>query len=307
MVIVKMFKKNTDVIIPLILLFGLIGVIINIGTVTDFVAALISPNSKVTIPKANEYAKNENYIYVKKSEDFVPYSKQDLVNIFYSILDNGYETFTFYCPSEYSDCMSDVISITQNQTVITDIGNFVHPYNNFTNIKVVTGSLGEVNVVITKNYTAEQIRYTNEQIDKMFSQVIHDEMDVHDKILAIHDYIIDYTSYDKGNGDFSGTAYGLFKDRKCKCAGYADAMAIVLNKLGLKNYKVASTQHVWNAVYIDDAWYQIDLTWDDPVVENGTNITDNIRHKFYMIDTKTLHSYDTKEHSFNLATYAELK
>ena len=133
-------------------------------------------------------------------------------------------------------------------------------------------------------------------------------MALEDQILAIHDYVINFASYDElDKSKNSGNAYGALIDGSAKCAGYADALSIILARLGVKNFKVASKEHVWNAVYVNEAWSQIDLTWDDPIVQNGATITDNIRHKFYMIDTPTLLSYDTLEHDFDDKVYIEVR
>ena len=301
-----MSNRKTRV-LPILLTVILLVVLFNIDKITDYTAKIISPTPSVVIDPANSYASNNDYIYVQKRSTFVPYSKQDLYNIFYSVLDNGYETFTFYCPSEYTNCISDVQDITGDQTVITDFGNFVHPYNNFSNLRVVTDSLGEVDIVVTKMYSESEILDINDKLDSIYSELFTSDMDIYDKILAMHDYIIDNTTYDLDDGENSGDAYGVFFDGKAKCAGYADAMAIVLSSLGVKNYKVASSEHVWNAVYLDGEWLQLDLTWDDPVVANSVNVTDTIRHKFYMIDTETLLSYDTEEHNFDQSIYAELR
>lgn len=132
-------------------------------------------------------------------------------------------------------------------------------------------------------------------------------MDIYDKILKVHDYVIDNVVYDMEDTENSGNAYGALIEGQAKCAGYADAMAIVLAKLGIKNFKVASEKHVWNALFLDDEWSQIDLTWDDPVVQDGATVSDTIRHKFFMIDTETLMSYQTKEHDFDQSVYIELR
>lgn len=297
-----------NILSTIILIVCFVIVVIKIDTITDFTSSIISPRSEVTIDNPNDYAQDNDYYYVKKSKDFVPYSKQDLYDILYSILDNGYETFTFYCPSEYEKCISDVEDLTKNQTAITDIGNFVHPYNNFTDIEVVTDSLGEVDIIVNRTYTEEMKSAINTKIDAIFSSIFTSEMDIYDKILAMHDYIIDNVVYDeKDESKNSGNAYGALIEGKSKCAGYADTMAIVLSKLEVKNFKVASEKHVWNAVYLDNEWSQIDLTWDDPIVEGNINLTDTIRHKFYMIDTETLLSYDTDEHNFDKNVYIELR
>ena len=110
-----------------IILFGIIilaavFIFANFDTVTKITARIINSTPNVTIPESNEYAYNYSYNYVKKSDDFIPYSKQDIINIFYSILDNGYDSFTFYCPSEYKECLKDVEMISNNQSIITNIG-----------------------------------------------------------------------------------------------------------------------------------------------------------------------------------------
>ncbi len=294
-------------IFPLLLAFLLGLIVFNLEDVTDYTAGLVSATPEVTIESPNVYQTGNNFGYVRRSTDFVPYSKRDLLDIFYTILDNGYETFTFYCPSEYASCMTDIEDLTNNQTIITDIGNFVHPFNNFTHLKVVTGSLGEVNIIVTKMYSEKMISAINAKMDRIFDEQLTPDMALEDKILKIHDYIIDTTYYDQDGGENSGNAYGTLLEGKSKCAGYADAMAIALSRLGVKNYKVASEKHVWNAIYLNDEWSQIDLTWDDPIVQDGAVITDTIRHKFYMINTDTLWSYDTDEHSFDKNVYIELR
>lgn len=294
-------------ILPLIL-FIILGIIIfKIDDITSYTAKLINTTPTVTIDDANEYAYNNDFIYIQKSKDFVPYSKQDLLNILYSIFDNGYDTFTFYCPSEYSNCLKDLEEITKNQTIITDIGNYVHPFNNFTNLKVVTDSLGQVDIVVSKTYSEAMIEVINKKLDEIITNNITEDMSMDDKILKLHDYIIDSVHYDMEDHENSGNAYGALIEGKAKCAGYADSMALFLARLGVKNYKVASEKHVWNAINLDNEWSQIDLTWDDPIVEEGATVTDTIRHKFYRIDTETLLSYDTEEHNFDMNIYIELR
>lgn len=290
------------------LLLVLLGVLVwKLDDITDLTTSVIDSKPKVVIDKPNAYAHDDSFLYIQKSKDFVPYSRQDLINIFYSIFDHGYETFTFYCPSEYTNCLKDIEDITSNQTLITDIGNYVNPFNNFTSIKVITDSLGEVDVIVTKTYSEEMQKAVNDELDKIFASLFTEEMDINDKILKIHDYVIDKAYYDMEDHPNSGNAYGALIEGRAKCAGYADAMALALSRLGVVNYKVASEKHVWNAVYLDGKWEHIDLTWDDPVVQEGATITDSIRHKFFRIDTDTLLSYDTLEHNFDMNVYIELR
>ena len=62
-----------------------------------------------------------------------------------------------------------------------------------------------------------------------------------EKIKAFHDYVINMLSYDTSlnieeNG--SNKAYGALVNKKAVCSGYSDLMAIFLDRLGIKNYKI---------------------------------------------------------------------
>lgn len=298
--------KIKSIIIPVFLIGILLLVIYNLDTITDYTVKLISPTPIVKPDPPNNFVTNNDYLFVQKTDNFTPYSRQDLINILYTILDNGYNKFTFYCPSEYTTCTEDFTDIINNETLVSSLGDFTHPYNNFTDINVGAWTHGQVDIEITKMYTSPMIHEMDEKIDEIMDEVITEDMKVEDKILKLHDYIIDNTSYDVDEKT-NGNAYDLLTSHLAKCSGYADVMGVILNKLGVKNFRVASANHIWNAVYIDNKWLNIDLTWDDPIVEGNTNITDTIRHKFYMVDTKTLLSYDTSEHNFDENVFMELK
>ena len=91
-------------------------------------------------------------------------------------------------------------------------------------------------------------------------------------------------------------------------------MAIFLNKFGIKNYKIAttpenenSTGHIWNAVYINDKWLHLDITWDDPVAESGK---DYLLHKYFLVTNEELQKADegkvvVTEHNFLKNIYSE--
>jgi transglutaminase-like putative cysteine protease len=293
--------------IIIIIIFGFL--FINADNITDKIAYYLRSNPKVVIDDPNEYYKDTDYKFVKLSGSYMPYSKQDLYDIFYSILDSGYETFTFYCPFEYDDCIEDITLISQNQTLLTNINNFVNPFNSFSNIKISSSSSSEINIEVTKLYSDEEIEEINKKMDEIENEIYTDDMSVEDKILAVHDYIVNNTIYDenaanKTSSYKSNKAYGALIQGYAVCGGYADAMALFLDRLNVPNYKVSSETHVWNAVYINESWLHLDLTWDDPVSVNSNVQT--LTHKFYLIDTPTLESYNIDSHDFNKSVYQEV-
>lgn len=287
----------------------LIGIIYNYrNEIIDGISSLLDSNHKVVLDDPNKYFKNKNYLYVKQSTDFIPYSMQDLINIYYSVLDRGYNDFTFYCPKEYVNCISDLEKISSaDSTVLTNLNYFVSPFNSENKIATSYSSTGEVNIVIEKLYTDDDIKAVNQKIDEIIKKVTTENMALEDKILAIHDYIINNTKYDSeglnGNSPYkSNISYGTLLQGYSICNGYADAMALFLDRFDVPNIRVASSTHVWNAVYINNKWLHLDLTWDDPIIENSDTIT----HKFYLIDTPTLEGYNITDHEFDKSIFLEV-
>ena len=72
----------------------------------------------------------------------------------------------------------------------------------------------------------------------------------------------------------------------------------------LKSYRISSDMHIWNAVMIDNKWYHIDLTWDDPITSDGKN---NLIHNYMLIDTKMLLRNSKDKHNFDQNVFLELK
>ena len=81
-------------------------------------------------------------------------------------------------------------------------------------------------------------------------------------------------------------------------------MQLFLEKLNVKSFRISSSDHVWNAVNIDNTWYHLDLTWDDPVVDDNI---DRLNYDFFLIDTKQLQDKEKTKHEFNQDNFRELK
>lgn len=264
---------------------------------------------KIVIEK-NQYYRDYDFDFVQNTDDFEPDNQQDLLNIFYTVINAGMSDFTFYCPDTYSSCIKDVEKLANNQDLLSHINNFVHPFNGFNHVETQYDSLGKVMIHIDKSYTKKQIKEITEKVDELSRQLIVPGDSDWDNILRVHDYIIEHSIYDEGRSDYNITtydsdlAYGPLIQGYGICGGYTDAMELFLERMGIKSFKISSDQHVWNAVHINKEWLHLDLTWDDPVTEDGTNL---LEHNFFLIDTPTLLSIEQTEHLFNQDIYSELK
>lgn len=298
----------------LLLLIGLIYKYHN--DIMKFIMINIVYKDETIIKESNEYEKDADWSYVKRTDNFNPKNKQDLLNIFYTALNKGWDELTFYCPTDYENCIDDVNEITTNQNTLSYVNNFVSTYNSYSKIYVNMNSFGRVNITIQKIYTDSMINEINKKVDEIYNSLITDNMTDTEKIKVIHDYITNNTIYDEERSNDiksgknidtvhnSNTAYGTLFNGKAICGGYTDTMALFLDKIGLPNFKIASQNHIWNVVYIDGAWKHLDLTWDDPVVNTGEHI---VTYNYYLISTDELKKKEDNQHNYNTDIFSEAK
>ena len=313
------------IIVPIICLLLIAITFYKSDDISSFIANKITSSPKLVIPEKGKYAKNESYKYVQITDNFIPYSYQDLKNIIYTIMDNRWESFTFYCPSEYENCLNDIEQLRNDKLALTYINDFVHPYNSFESMKTSVSSNGEIIIMPNYLYTTEQIEKIEQKTNEIIknSTVMNNSSStLKDKIKYFHDYIINHTTYDvirsqDGTSEYqSHTAYGPLFEGKAICNGYADAMAIFLTKIGINNYKIATPAenitdaeygHIWNAVLVDNKWLHLDLTWDDPISSDGKNY---LFYKYFLVNNEGLKKADSgsvviEEHNFDDTVYLE--
>lgn len=288
----------------LILILILVLVIINNESIQNFIVKKIIYSDKPIAKVSNEYHLNDEFSYISETNEFYATSKEQLMKILYTVLNNGWDNFSFYC--DYDNCKDDINEFSNNNEHLF-LNNFTHPYNNYTKILVAINYFGKVEISPVKTYNEEEISFINTKIDSIIKSLITDDMSTVEKIKVFHDYVVKNTKYDieyvnSGLSDInnpSHTAIGPLVYGKALCGGYTDLMAIFLNKIGVKNYKISSTNHVWNLVYIDDTWLHLDLTWDDPVNQ------DLLLHKFFLITTAELKELNTGYHDFDSNYFIE--
>ena len=256
----------------------------------------------------NEYFVDDNFSYVNNYTSNDISNRKQLIDLIYYFINSGNETVNAYCVKEYDNCIKDLETISKDQESLSLLNNFVHPYNSFSKLSFTYDERGNFTIKSTKIYSDKMIKELNTIIDDFIDKNIEKNMTIEEKLKIIHDFIIDNTEYDVLKMDNindptyqSSNAYGVLLEHYGICSGYADTLAIFLNKLGIINYKISNDEHIWNLAYINNKWVHLDLTWDDPVSETPINRSD-----YFMIDTKTLQELD-KEHDFNKYIFEEAK
>ena len=151
----------------------------------------------------------------------------------------------------------------------------------------------DVTINCVYNMTAKMATDLDTKARAIVASITSDGMSLGDKERAIHDWIINNTQYDQ-----SYTIYDpyntLFKHTGV-CEGYTLLAQKMFTIAGIKSIVVEGTadggSHAWNMVNIDNHWYHVDVTWDDPVSSE-----DILRYDYYnLTDSKMSadHSWDT--------------
>ena len=99
--------------------------------------------------------------------------------------------------------------------------------------------------------------------------------DVYDQILYFYDWIIDETVYEK-DSTYNQDIRSVFLYHASVCSGYARAFQYFCNEAEIPcaviRGRTGDESHAWNAVWIDDQPYWVDLTWGDPVFEEDPSM-----------------------------------
>ena len=80
--------------------------------------------------------------------------------------------------------------------------------------------------------------------------------------LWLHDWLTGNANY-----DYTYSYYGPDGVLCCGtgvCDSYSKAYFYLLEAAGIPVDRVVNSNHAWNVVQLDNAWYYVDVTWDDP-------------------------------------------
>jgi len=152
-----------------------------------------------------------------------------------------------------------------------------------------TNAVSYINVKVTYIITAEERIKADKIIDSILADIIKPYMNNHEKVKAVHDYIVLNGKYDTNKIYYSD--YDLLTEGTSVCNGYALLTYNMLNKLNIPVNLVYGTaageDHIWNMVKLGDYWFHLDTTWNDPSSDVGT-----VLYSYYMLTEKEI----TKDH-----------
>ena len=122
---------------------------------------------------------------------------------------------------------------------------------------------------------------------------IDEDMTDLDKVLYIHEYLIDNVYY-KSVGNVSHTAGGPLGQGYGVCQGYTKAIQLLLDEVGIENAFVTSSDmnHCWAYINLDGEWYHADACWDD----TGKGSSSQYQHRYLLRNDDEFKNSSWKKH-----------
>lgn len=124
----------------------------------------------------------------------------------------------------------------------------------------------------------------------------------YEKVVGVYTYLCDRFTYDLSYKGLS--IYESLRDNRAVCHGYAKVTQYMLIKLGVEVIYVrgeatndeGTDLHAWNIVNVEGNYYQLDTTWGDPVMEDGS---EQLIYDYCMITDEMIR----RSHSFDRTRY----
>ena len=258
-------------------------------------------------------------------DDYFYEQLEETSKIFYRALESNKENLkTGTYKIEFGDAFSNVLNASGGEKLLGEyyqsaVETYIydHPevfYINvnkmYLNIETTTkGNNVTYNVFINSgnqaNYledgynSKEQIDSALAEIENVKNQILSQKTgDAYQDIKMVHDYLIDSVEYDTtlSNPDIYNI-YGALVSKLSVCEGYAKSYKYLMDALGIPcvivigtgtNSSGQSENHAWNYVQINNIWYGVDTTWDDPVVIGGGRPTQTARYQYFLKGENTL-------------------
>lgn len=153
----------------------------------------------------------------------------------------------------------------------------------------------------TYGYTAAQLSEYEKKLDARAEELLEgitDAMPQVQRERLVHDRLITSSEYDLTLAtDHTHDLIGVMLNGTGVCESYSRAFQYLMYRCGIPVALVTGVtesgeSHMWNAVKIDGNWYQIDVTWDDPVFDDPK--PDYVEYTYFNLTDAEMFAIRTK-------------
>lgn len=129
-----------------------------------------------------------------------------------------------------------------------------------------------------------------------YLEYVNDGMDDFTKAVVLHDQLALQNTYCIEKDGVQSTNYTFMVEGWGRCENYTECYAYLLAQVGIKSEIVNSDQmvHEWMRINLDgdDFYYNVDLTWDDPLVSEDADRPGMVSHSYFLLSDAEFQSVD---------------
>ncbi|WP_242285562.1 transglutaminase domain-containing protein [Bacillus cereus group sp. BfR-BA-01394] len=213
-------------------------------------------------------------------------------------IDNQSENITITYKTENENIREVMNQLYKEYSKILDADEYAK-YIVYSTEYSVKGISGNYTFTLKVKYheSKGQTQYVKSQAKGIIDSIVKPGMDEHEKVKVIHDFVVKHVSYDTSKQAYS--AYEALANSSAVCQGYALLTYQLLKEAGIQNHIVIGKgngqDHAWNLVKIDNKWYHLDTTFDDPVPDKAGRVT----YSYFNISDEQL----SKDHEWDRSKY----
>lgn len=163
---------------------------------------------------------------------------------------------------------------------------------NKTTYNVYINSGNQENYLIEEFPSKEEIDNAINSIEKIRNYILKNrKSNTYDNIKMVHDTLIENIEYETTiSKENIYNIYGAIINGEAVCEGYARSFKYLMDSFEIPctlvigkgtNSEGRTENHAWNYVYLDNSWYAIDCTWDDPVSRSG-EVSRSAKYKYFL-------------------------
>ena len=159
--------------------------------------------------------------------------------------------------------------------------------------KVFLNAGNSLNYLESQFQTKESIDTALNEIQKIKAYFVQNKkQNAYQNVKMVHDYLVETIDYDQSiSRPNTYNLYGALVEKNCVCEGYAKAFKYLIDGLNIPctivvgngtNSEGTTESHAWNYVQLNENWYAVDVTWDDPILIGGGVLTNSSKYEYFL-------------------------
>jgi len=251
-------------------------IIILSSFILSTVCALTYNYNNNTYPfNISKRSESDLYFYYNQLHSYEKKIYEELKNQIESGLQNGYPLYDFniYSIKLYSDSDASLAGFRATSAFVMDNPKYFWiGRGNQQSITTQDKVIKELSISFKRSYPEENILQMLNEVNDNIAELItkaNTLPNTCEKLQLVHDYLIKEVVYQYGEEYSRYNLYGALVEHASVCEGYAEAFTYICQQLGIPSIIVNSDTHEWNLVHMENGqWYAMDVTYDDPKINN---------------------------------------